>query len=49
MGAATASLVVAQLLCILHGATPLQLLNRYLQWPEHRHAAMQRNDSIDSK
>jgi hypothetical protein len=42
VGAAAASLVVAQVLRVLHGGTPLQLLDLDLQWPEHVHVVAQR-------
>lgn len=44
VGATAASLVVAQVLRVLHGAAPLQLLDLDLQWPEHLDVVPQQRD-----
>lgn len=44
VGAVTASLVVAQVLRVLHGGVPLQLLDLDLQWPEYLETVPQQRD-----
>jgi hypothetical protein len=44
VGAVAASLVVAQVLRVLHGGAPLQLLDLDLQWPEHLEVVRQQRD-----
>jgi hypothetical protein len=44
VGAVAASLVVAQVLRVLHGGAPLQLLDLDLQWPEHLEIVPQQRD-----
>lgn len=44
VGAVAASLVIAEVLRLLHGGQPLQLLDLDLQWPEHRIVVPQSRD-----
>lgn len=44
VGATAACLVVAQVLRILHGGIPLQLLDLDLEWPEHLEVVPQKRD-----
>lgn len=44
VGAVAATFVIAQVLRVLHGAAPLQLLDLDLQWPEHLEIVTQQRD-----
>lgn len=44
VGAVAASLAISEILRLLHGGAPMQLIDVDLQWPEHREVVHQKRD-----